>query len=68
MHKQLVEEMLPAGEFASAGQDVQEAEPEAALYLAASHAEHVPPFGPVYPALHTQLLEEVLPEGEYEFD
>jgi hypothetical protein len=38
-----------------AGQSVHADEPDvASLYLPASHAVHVPPLGPVYPALHAQ--------------
>jgi len=39
--------------------------PTTALYLPTSHAVHVPPSGPVYPALHWQLVK-LLPLAENE--
>ncbi len=41
--------------------------PLAILYVPAPHATHVPPFGPVYPALQTQAVTTVLRLGELEF-
>ena len=46
---------------------VHAAEPVAVLYFPATHAVHVPPLGPVYPALHEQLCTTVLPLAETEF-
>jgi hypothetical protein len=38
------------------------------LYFPVSHSEHSPPFGPVYPAIHSQLATTLLlPPGETEF-
>ena len=34
------------------------------LYVPAPHAAHVPPFGPVYPALQTQAATAVLKAGD----
>ena len=45
----------PAGDTELAGHAVHAAGPVASLYLPASHAVHVPPLGPVYPALHAQF-------------
>jgi hypothetical protein len=42
----------PAGDTELAGHAVHAAGPVASLYFPASHAVHVPPFGPVNPALH----------------
>ena len=44
----------PAGDTELARHAVHAAGPVAFLYLPASHAVHVPPLGPVYPALHAQ--------------
>ena len=42
---------------------MQAAEPGESLYVPAPHASHVPPSGPVYPALHRQLaVPRTLPE------
>jgi hypothetical protein len=46
-----------------AGHKVQEAEPLLGLYAPAGQAAHVPPFGPVYPALHWQSAAASLPGG-----
>ena len=46
---------------------MQLAEPVIAVYLPASHAVHVPPSGPVDPALQMQLVTTALPAGELEF-
>ena len=48
-------------------QSVHGAEPGAVLYFPYTHAVHVPPLGPVYPALHEQLCTTVLPLAETEF-
>ena len=48
------------------GQLVQLSAPLALLYVPDSHARHVPPSGPVYPALHVQAAAAVLPAGEDE--
>jgi hypothetical protein len=39
-----------------------------ALYFPATHAVHVPPLGPVHPALQVQFVKDALPAGEVEFD
>jgi len=41
--------------------------PATTLYVPASHATHVCPFSPVYPALQMQLSEVPLPAGACEF-
>jgi len=46
---------------------VHAASPGAVLYFPATHAVHVPPLRPVYPALHEQLCTTVLPLAETEF-
>ncbi len=38
------------------------------LYFPAAHAEHVPPFLPVDPALQVHIASDPLPAGELEFD
>jgi hypothetical protein len=43
-------------------QNVQAWEPAVALYLPATHAEHGPQSGPVYPAMQTQIVNAL---GEY---
>ncbi len=40
--------------------------PTVAEYLLTPQAVHVPPFGPVYPALHTHWVEAVLTCAEFE--
>ena len=46
------------------GQLLHDPAPDTALYVPAPHAVHVPPFGPVKPALHAQFEEVLLPVGE----
>ena len=53
-------------EYVPAAQSVQTALPVAILYLPATQAVHVPPSGPVYPALHVQAARAVLGLGELE--
>ena len=60
--------MLPSGEYESAKQSTQAPGPDPALYVPPVHCEHVPPFPPVYPALHSQAVFVILPAGEAEFD
>jgi hypothetical protein len=48
-------------------QSVHAALPVTILYLPATHAEHVPPFAPVYPALHEQAATVVLETGAFAF-
>ena len=50
-----------AGEKVPAGQSVQAPEPGAVLYLPATHAVHVPPCDPVWPALQTHSALPSLP-------
>jgi hypothetical protein len=45
-------------------QFVQAARPDAILYFPAPQFTHVPPFGPVDPALQVQLVEAALPGGD----
>ena len=52
-------------EYLPAPQLVHAAEPVAALYVPATQAVHVPPFGPEYPGLQTQLLD---PTADCEFN
>jgi len=47
---------------------VQLCDPVAGLYVPAAQMVHVPPSGPVYPALHTHWEMEVLPAGECELE
>ena len=42
------------------GQLLHDPAPDTALYVPAPHAVHVPPFGPVKPALHVQSEEASL--------
>jgi len=60
--------MLPAGDEEFDGQSEQVAGPNPALYWLIIHCEHVPPFAPVYPELHSQAVFVMLPAGEEEFD
>ena len=46
------------------GQLLHDPAPDTALYVPAAHAVHVPPLGPVKPALHAQSEEASLPAGE----
>jgi len=48
-------------------QSVQGVEPETSLYDPAAHAEHGPPFAPVYPALQMQAVAIVDAIGDCEF-
>jgi hypothetical protein len=45
---------------------VHETEPVVVLYFPATHAVHVPPFGPVKPTLHVQAARAELEIGELE--
>ncbi len=49
---QSVQTEAPAAEYLPAPQSMHEAAPVTALNFPAPHATHVPPFGPVWPALH----------------
>jgi hypothetical protein len=60
---QLPQTEAAAGEKVPAVQSVHAALPIVLLNEPAPHCVHVPPFGPVNPALHEQLLESVLPIG-----
>ena len=55
-----------APEYLPAPHSVQAASPVPALYLPATHSAHVPPFGPVKPALQMQSEGELLPAGAFE--
>ena len=60
--------MLPAREEESDGQSEQLPGPKPALYWFILHCEHMPPFSPLYPALHSHAVFVMLPAGEEEFD
>jgi len=64
---QLVEAVLSSGESEFAGQASQTADPASALNVPAAHCEHVPPAGPVHPALQVQSNSSSLASGESEF-
>ena len=64
---QAVEVVDPDGEDVPALQLEHTSEPTAALYFPTTHAVHVPPFTPVYPASHWHQTERLLPLGENEF-
>ena len=49
------------------GQSLQTADPVNVLYLPATHALHVPPSAPEYPALQVQLIKDELPTGAFAF-
>ena len=51
----------PAGDMELAGHAVHAPAPGESLCVPASHAVHVPPLGPVYPALHVQSSRASLP-------
>ncbi len=51
MHELATVALVPV-EYLPAPQSMHEAAPVTALNFPASHATHVPPFGPVWPALH----------------
>ena len=63
--EQVDDDVAPSScENVPAGQMLHDPAPDTALYVPATHAVHVPPFGPVKPALHAQSEEESLPAGE----
>lgn len=51
-----------------AAQSVQATLPPLVLYFPATHAEHVPPFAPVNPALHVQESRAGLEAGAFAFE
>ena len=55
-------------EYVALPQIVQSAVPDALLYVPSRQAVHVPPFGPLYPALHVHAACALLAAGELEFD
>jgi len=59
--------VLPAGESEFVGQPTQPEFPVPDLYVPAKHCVHVPPSGPLDPALQMQAATAVLPAGESEF-
>ena len=65
--KQAVEVVDPDGEDVPALQFEHKSEPNVALCFPTTHAVHVPPFTPVYPALHWHPTKTLLPLGENEF-
>jgi hypothetical protein len=56
-----------AGEYVLFPQSVHTCGPSAVLYVPGTHAVHVWPFAPVYPALHWQSVASSLPAGAFEF-
>jgi len=60
--------MLPAGDEEFDGQSEQTRGPEPSLYWLMMQIEHVSPFAPVYPALHSQTVFVMLPAGDEELD
>jgi hypothetical protein len=57
--------MPVAVEYAPASQFVHAWLPLALLYVPIAHAAQMPPFGPVYPALHVQAVAAELELGEF---
>jgi len=57
-----------APEYVFAPQSVHVADPFDALYFPVAQFAHVPPSGPVHPALQVQLAKVALPASELEFD
>jgi hypothetical protein len=51
-------------EYLPVPQSVHTADPVNGLYFPATQSVHVPPFGPVEPALQVQLVKAGLPAGE----
>jgi hypothetical protein len=51
-------------EYLPVPQSVHTADPVDALYFPATQSAHVPPSGPVEPALQVQLVKAGLPSGE----
>jgi hypothetical protein len=56
-----------APEYAPVGHETHALEPVTFLYWPAAHAEHCPPFGPVYPASQVQLVSDPLPAADTAF-
>ena len=54
-------------EYVPAAQSVHVVGPTSALYLPAAHSAHVPPSGPVEPALQVHAVETLLPDGALAF-
>ena len=57
----------PCSDDIPAGQGTHAPDPVALLYCPAAHAEHGPPFAPVYPASQVQLPSDPLEAGAREF-
>ena len=53
-------------EYVALPQIVHSAVPGAVLYVPSRQAVHVPPFGPLYPALHVHAVSALLVVGELE--
>jgi hypothetical protein len=66
-HVQLLTDELAFGELEPIGHETHVAAPVAFLYWPAAHAEHWPPFGPVYPASQAQLVRNPLALAAHEF-
>jgi uncharacterized protein YnzC (UPF0291/DUF896 family) len=64
---QAVDVVDPDGEDVPALQLEHKSEPTVVLCFPTTHVVHVPPFTPVYPALHRHQTERLLPLGESEF-
>lgn len=54
------------GELELVGQAVHTALPVVVLYFPVTHAEHAPPFAPVYPTINVQAATAELGLGELE--
>jgi hypothetical protein len=65
---QLVHVLDAIAEYLPPSQAVHSTEPIESLYCPATHTVHVPPFSPVYPALHWHLITSSLALGEIEFE
>ncbi len=66
--RQVVETVAPVeAEYVPAPHGVQAALPVAILYVPTPHGKHVPPSGPVDPALQVQAARAELVLGEFEF-
>jgi hypothetical protein len=59
--------VLEIGEFEPAGQSEHVTLPVALLYFPVTHAVHVPPFGPLKPALQIQSVSADFAVYEFEF-
>ena len=56
-----------AVEYVPIWQSSHVSDPANSLYFPATHSEHVPPSGPVEPALQVQAVSIELPKSEFEY-